>query len=256
METSEIIQHYASYTETDHETWSALCKRHALVHQKMAREYGDGFEKLGLNTSQVANLEVINEHLKKVSGWMLVPVNGLVPTREFFLMIGSKKYPVTVSIRQPHELDFSEQPDIFHDVCGHVPLLINEKFTRFLISLSVIALKYVNNRKAIELLGRLFWYTYEMGLILEDGQLKPYGGAIITSAQEIANSKSAEIPKHAFSLRAIFQQEYSPYRLQNEYFVIESFDDLFNCLNDLEEVLIEQLLLPNKEYVLMMSSVF
>jgi (S)-3,5-dihydroxyphenylglycine transaminase len=250
METSEIIQHYASYTETDHETWSALCKRHALVHQKMAREYGDGFEKLGLNTSQVANLEVINEHLKKVSGWMLVPVNGLVPTREFFLMIGSKKYPVTVSIRQPHELDFSEQPDIFHDVCGHVPLLINEKFTRFLISLSVIALKYVNNRKAIELLGRLFWYTYEMGLILEDGQLKPYGGAIITSAQEIANSKSAEIPKHAFSLRAIFQQEYSPYRLQNEYFVIESFDDLFNCLNDLEEVLIEQLLLPNKEYVL------
>jgi monomeric phenylalanine-4-hydroxylase len=247
---SKISQNYLSYTDTDHETWRTLCSRHALLHKKMSKEYVEGFEILGLDVNKVVNLEVINEHLMEISGWTLVPVHGLVPTRDFFLMIGSKKYPVTISIRKPHELDFSEQPDIFHDVCGHVPLLINEKFTSFLVSLSIIALKYVNNKKAIDFLGRLFWFTYEMGLIREDGELKPYGGAVITSAEEVRNIKNGEIPKHRFSLRDIFQQEYSPYRLQNEYFVIESFDDLFNSLDNLEDILIEQLLLPNKELVL------
>lgn len=247
---NEISQNYESYTDVDHETWSILCERQSLLHKKVSKEYLEGFRKLGLQFDKIVNLEVINEHLKELSGWILVPVHGLVPTRDFFLMIGNKQYPVTISIRQPHELDFSEQPDIFHDVCGHVPLLINEKFTKFLVSLSVIALKYVNNRKAIEFLGRLFWYTYEMGLIREDEEIKPYGGAIITSATEIENSKNKEIPKHRFTLRTIFHQEYNPYKLQNEYFVIESFDDLFNCLDDLEDALIEQLLLPGKEYVL------
>jgi (S)-3,5-dihydroxyphenylglycine transaminase len=247
---NKISQNYLSYTDSDHETWRILCNRHSLVHKKMSKEYAEGFRLLGLDLNKIVDLDVINVHLKEISGWTLMPVHGLVPTRDFFLMIGSKKYPVTISIRKPHELDFSEQPDIFHDVCGHVPLLINEKFTKFLVSLSIIALKYVNNKKAIDFLGRLFWFTYEMGLILEDGELKPYGGAIITSAQEVENSKNREIPKHRFALEDVFQQEYSPYRLQDEYFVIESFDDLFNCLDNLEDVLIEQLLLPDKELVL------
>lgn len=250
MNVNIIKQNYTSYTDVDHETWSILCKRHTLLHQKLSKEYLEGFQKLGLQLDKIANLEVINERLKELSGWTLVPVAGLIPTRDFFLMIGSKQYPVTTSIRKRYELDFSEQPDIFHDVCGHVPLLINEKFTKFLVSFSIIALKYVNNKKAVDFLGRLFWFTYEMGLILEDGKLKPYGGAIITSAQEIENSKNKEIPKHKFALESIFQQEFSPYKLQNEYFVIESFDDLFNCLDNIENVLIEQLLLPNKEHIL------
>jgi len=245
-----ISQNYLSYTDSDHETWGILCNRHALLQKKMSKEYIEGFRLLGLEFDKIVNLEVINRLLKEISGWTLLPVTGLVPTRDFFLMIGSKKYPVTISIRKPEELNFSEQPDIFHDVCGHVPLLINEKFTKFLVSLSIIALKYVNNKKAIDFLGRLFWFTYEMGLIREDGEIKPYGGAIITSAQEVENSNSREIPKHRFSVKAVFQQEYSPYKLQNEYFVIESFDDLFNCLDSLEDILIEQLLHPNKEHVL------
>jgi len=248
-DSNEISQNYSSYTDRDHETWSILCNRHALSHKRMSQAYVEGFRLLGLDLDKIANLEVINQHLMEISGWTLVPVDGLVPTRDFFLMIGSKKYPVTRSIRKPEELDFSELPDIFHDVCGHVPLLINEKFTKFLVSLSIIALKYVNNKKAIDFLGRLFWFTYEMGLIREDGELKPYGGAIITSAQEVENSKK-DLPKHRFTLKGVFQQEYSPYRLQHEYFVIESFDDLFNCLDDLEDILIEQLLLPNTEHVL------
>lgn len=250
MNINEITQNYTSYTDCDHETWSILCKRHALLHNKVSKEYLEGFQKLGLKTDKIVDLEIINEHLRELSGWTLIPVHGLIPTRDFFLMIGSKKYPVTTSIRKKHELDFSEQPDIFHDICGHVPLLINEKFTKFLVSFSIIALKYVNNKKAIDFLGRLFWFTYEMGLIIEDEELKPYGGAIITSAQEIENSRNVGIPKHKFTLETIFQQVYSPYKLQNEYFVIESFDDLFNCLDSLEDVLIEQLLLPNREHVL------
>ncbi|HYC28859.1 MAG TPA: aminotransferase class I/II-fold pyridoxal phosphate-dependent enzyme, partial [Chitinophagaceae bacterium] len=108
-------------------------------------------------------------------------------------------------------------------------------------------LKYINNDRAVELLGRLYWYTYEMGIIREDGQYRSYGGAIITSAAELNNIQDERIPKHAFDLNKVFRTAYNPYKLQNEYFVINSFDDLFNCLDSLESRLIEHLLLPEQD---------
>jgi len=246
-----INQDYEMYQQEDHETWATLCERQdKLPQEKISSEYLDGFHKLRIDKKKIIKIEEVSRRLEAISGWTLVPVTGLLPTRDFFYMIINKKYPVTVSIRKPWEIDFSEQPDIFHDICGHLPLLTNEKFIRFLTAYSIIAIKYVNNDRAVDYLGRLYWYTYEMGLINEGGVNKPYGGAVITSSMEIENVYSKEVPKYLFDLDHVFRTAYNPFKLQKEYFAINSFDDLFNCLEHVESRLLEHLLLPEEDLVL------
>lgn len=251
MNIASVSQNWEKYRPEDHITWATLMKKQEKLRDgKISKEYLKGLRDLQLDASKIVKIEELSRRLETISGWTLVPVTGLIPTRDFFYMLINKKYPVTVYIRRPHEIEFSEQPDIFHDVCGHLPLLTNEKFVQFLTKYSIIALKYVNNDRAIDFLGRLYWYTYEMGIIREDGVNKPYGGAIITSAEEIVNIGRQEIPKYAFELGKIFSTPYNPYKLQNEYFIIDSFDDLFESLENLESKLIEYLLLPEPDLVL------
>ena len=251
MNNNAVFQDYDAYGPEDHQTWATLYKRQIENNTTtISKGYLNGLNKLKLDGDKIIRIEEMSKRMEAISGWSLIPVSGLIPTRDFFYMLINKKYPVTVSIRRPHEIDFSEQPDIFHDVCGHLPLLTNEEFTKFLTAYSIIALKYINNEKAIDFLGRLYWYTYEMGLINENGEYMPYGGAIITSAGEIVNVQSSNVPKYPFDIARVFKTVYDPYKLQNEYFVIDSFDDLFNCIESLETKLIEHLLLPDEDYTL------
>ncbi|HSH67751.1 MAG TPA: aminotransferase class I/II-fold pyridoxal phosphate-dependent enzyme [Bacteroidia bacterium] len=251
MTTYIINQDYNAYSDEDQETWRMLCQRQSkLPKDKVSKEYLEGFNKLKVDKNRIEKIDELSKRLEAISGWTLVPVSGLLPTRDFFYMIINKRYPVTVSVRKPFEMDFSEQPDAFHDICGHMPLLTNAKFTKFLTAYSIIAMKYVNHDRAVDILGRLYWFTYEMGILNENGGFKPYGGAVITSAEEIANVQNAAIPKHTFDLDHIFRTEFSPFSLQKEYFVIDSFDDLFNCLENIESKLLEHLLLPEQDLVL------
>ena len=243
-----VCQQYSQYSDEDHNTWELLSNRQKTCQNKdVSREYLNGLVALSLDTTRIIDIEDLSRRLEKISGWTLIPVSGLIPTRDFFYMLVNKKYPVNVYMRKPNEIDFSEQPDIFHDVYGHLPLLVNEKFTRFLTAYSVIALKYVNNNRAVDYLGRLYWFTYEMGLIEEDGICKPYGGAIITSADELRNTKRDDIPKLRFGLDTVFKTEYDSFKLQKQYFVIDSFDELFKSIEVLETNLIEHLLLPESD---------
>lgn len=246
-----INQEYEKYTQEDHQTWKMLCDRQReLPADKVSKEYLNGFYQLQIDKVNIIRIEEVSKRLESISGWTLVPVSGLLPARDFFYMIINKRYPVTVSVRKPHEIDFSEQPDIFHDICGHLPLLTNEKFIKYLTAYSIIAIKYVNHDRAVEFLARLYWFTYEMGIIYEDGENKPYGGAVITSAEEIANIQDPNIPKHPFDIDHIFRTEFTPYSIQKEYFFINSFDDLFNSLENLESKLMENLLLFQEDLVL------
>lgn len=252
MHNLRFEQHYDRYTEDDHRVWAYLneWQDKLLNSGKVAEEYLDGFRMLQLDRHRIADIATLSESLQQISGWSLIPVSGLIPTRDFFFMLIHKKYPVTVYMRKWHEIKFSEQPDIFHDVYGHLPLLTNEKFTRFLTAYSIIALKYVNNDRAIDFLGRLYWFTYEMGLIRKGDGFKAYGGAIITSAEEINNTGLSSIAKYDFDLEHIFRTPYNSFKLQREYFIIESFDDLFQSIELLEKKLIEHLLLPVEDYTL------
>jgi len=244
-------QDYSLYDDDDHQTWNILVERQTKVAEATASApYLEALKKLELGKNKVVNIGELSDRLERVSGWSLVPVTGLIPTKDFFYMLINKKYPVTVYMRKRHELDFSEQPDIFHDVFGHLPLLTNEKFTRFLSAYSTIAIKYVSNERAIEFLGRLYWYTYEMGVLEEDGWYKPYGGALITSAEESENMARPDVAKNLFSIDEIFRTAYNPFKLQHTYFVISSFDELFECLEVLEARLIEHLLMDNQDHTI------
>ena len=238
-----VQQDYNSYTAEDHTIWKTLYDRQSkLSTDKISRKYLDGFYQLAIDKEKVVKIEEVSRLLDSISGWTLVPVNGLLPAKDFFQMIIDRRYPVTISLRTPEELDFSEQPDIFHDICGHLPLLTNEKFAKFLTSYSVLAHKYVNDERAVDCLARLYWFTYEMGLINENGEVKPYGAAIVTSAEEIANIQNPAVPKHSFDIDKIICTPFTPYSIQKEYFVIDSFDDLFSSLEGLELKLMNHLL--------------
>lgn len=237
-----IAQDYNAYQDVDHETWLRLCRIHdRLDNTNVCQEYLDGYHKLKLNSKKIAHIDEVSRRLERISGWKLIPVNGLIPTKDFFYMLVKKIYPINVSIRPPDEFNFSEQPDIFHDIFGHLPLLTNEKFAKFLTDFSRIALKYVDDPKAIELLGCLYWYTFEIGIIKEGGENKAYGGAFITSIEEMENLNNKSIPKRLFSLEMIFGSSFNPYKLQDEYFVINSFQELFNVVEGLEENLLKHL---------------
>lgn len=235
MENNFIDQDYNAYTGDDHLVWEELNRRQsALNRQMVSEEYWYGLDLLQIKNSKIPDIAELSKKLSGFTGWSLVPVKGLIPAADFFNLIINKRYPVTTGIRKASELDFSELPDIFHDILGHLPLLINKKFSDFLIEYSKIAIRYVTNEYAVELLARLYWYTYEMGLIIENNEFKVYGGAIITSANEIQNIQDPHVPKHSFNLDLIFRTPYNPYKLQNEYFVINDFSSLFNSLMNLE----------------------
>ena len=120
-------QDYSLYDDGDHQTWNMLVERQTRVAEAGASTpYLEALKKLELDKDKVVNIEELSGRLERVAGWTLIPVTGLIPTRDFFYMLINKKYPVTIYIRKRHELDFSEQPDIFHDVFGHLPLLTNE----------------------------------------------------------------------------------------------------------------------------------
>jgi monomeric phenylalanine-4-hydroxylase len=244
-------QHYQDYTQEDHEVWRILYeKQNELDPNLIAEVYLNGLSLLNVTHDKIPLISDVSEKLAEVSGWTLTPVTGLLSPKEFFLMLISKEYPVTVSIRRRHELEFSEQPDIFHDIIGHLPLLTNEVFVKYLTKFSIIAIKYVKNERAIEFLGRLYWYTYEMGLIKEKQRNKPYGGAVLTSSKEIKNIELKKDNIHQFNIDHIFNTAYNPFDLQNEYFYIDSFDELFQSLDKIEEKLIKQLYTSEHDKVL------
>jgi len=233
-----IKQNYASYTNEDHQTWSLLFERQSrFILDEAAEEFKKGFKTLSIPSDKVVNIDELNRTLDRLCDWNVVGVTGLVPNELFFDMLQNKKFPVTVTMRKPHELAFSELPDIFHDVYGHVAMLLNETFSSFMVEYSRIALKYIDDVTTVEYFGRLYWFTLEMGLIQEKGKLRPYGGAILTSSGEIENINSPAVARHPFNLEQVIHTPYDNLKVQKEYFFIDSFQQLFDSLQDMDMLL-------------------
>ncbi len=235
-----LNQNYDLYTPEDHETWSLLYRRQGETVVKSASAvYKNGYDKLAIDPDRIVNIAEFNKILYDCSGWRIREVSGLVPNKEFFDLLINKQFPVTVFIRKREELDYAKGPDIFHDVIGHVPMLLNEVFSNFMMEFSIISKKYLQHEKAIEYMSSLYWFTLEMGLIREDGIIKPYGGAIITSKDEVKNIFSPASEKHEFDIQKMIN---TPVKLmiQTEYFIIENYGQLFDSLKDLEYILSEE----------------
>ena len=200
-----------------------------------------GYKSLQIDRNKIEKIEQLSTRLKKISAWALIPVSGLLPPKDFFLMLINKCYPITASIRKKSELDFSEQPDIFHDIIGHLPLLTNEKFIQYITALSTIATKYIKNKRATEFLAKLYWYTCEMGLIKENGKIRPYGAAILTSSMEFNNISNKSVAIFHLDIDHIFNTEYDISNLQDKYFYINSLYELFLSIEKVEDELLKLL---------------
>lgn len=230
-------QSYSKYTQTDQLIWQILFNRQMEQLPSLAsRDYLDGIHKAGFVADYIPNFEAeINPRLRKLTGWEVVVVAGLIPVKDFFELLADKKFPASTWLRTMEQLDYLEEPDMFHDTFGHVPLLTNQHFCDFLADFSRISLRYINNEDAITLLQKIYWFTVEFGLIREDNQLKIYGGGILSSSGETNYSLFSEIPERVpYNIPEILDTVVKIDEYQKKYFVIESYEQLFHSLPELE----------------------
>src|SRR6478672_513919 len=203
-------QQYDQYTDEDHKVWSVMYQRQMQALPELAtEEFIKGLEFTGFEQDRIPEFRKVNERLLKLTGWQIYEVPGIVPDDEFFRLLTEKKFPATTWIRKMSELEYIEEPDMFHDVFGHVPLLTNPQYCHFLEEMSQIALEHIDDAHAIELMSRLYWYTVEFGLMRENGKLKIYGAGLLSSIGETLFSLQSDEPARAeFDIPLIFNTPY------------------------------------------------
>jgi phenylalanine-4-hydroxylase len=220
-------QHYAAYTEADHDTWRRLYERQAaLLPGRACDVFQDALPSLG-PSHHIPRFEQINERLHNATRWEIVGVPGLIPEVPFFTLLANRKFPVTDWIRKPEEFDYIVEPDVFHDLFGHVPLLFNPVFAEHMQEYGKGALK-AHGLGACELLSRLYWYTIEFGLIRQENGLRAYGAGILSSPGELRYAvESPEPQRLPLDIERVMRTRYKIDTFQQTYFVIDSFRELF-----------------------------
>lgn len=221
-------QDYAAYTEAEHDTYHRLYERQcALLPGRASRHFIDALPSLGAK-DRIPRFEKVNERLFKATGWEIVGVPGLIPEVPFFSLLAQRKFPVTDWIRKPEEFEYIVEPDIFHDLFGHVPLLFNPVMADFIQAYGQGGLKAAE-LGACEMLSRLYWYTVEFGLIREDGGMRAYGAGILSSVGELEYSVNSPQPQRLpLQLERAMRTLYKIDTYQQSYFVIDHMQQLLD----------------------------
>jgi phenylalanine-4-hydroxylase len=243
-------EQWENFTETDHNTWKVLFERQTkLLNGRATAEITKGLEKLQICNDRIPKFSTLNTILQKETGFSIVPVKGFIPESLFFGFLAERKFPSTCFIRKPHQLDYLEEPDIFHDIFGHVPLLVSPIFADFMEQFGRKGLEAIEVGM-LEFAATLYWFTVEFGLIKSNDKLNIYGAGIISSKGDSIYCLDSEIPARLkFNARRVMRTKYHIDSFQKTYFVIESFQQLFDSLNKLnwEEVRNTCLLSPDIE---------
>ena len=226
-----VEQPWAQYSEEDHAIWALLYARQIELTQRYAApEFLQGVRALAASATRIPRFEDANRVLADTTGWRIVAVPGLIPEQTFFEHLAHRRFPVTVWIRGRHELDYLVEPDVFHDFFGHVPLLTNPIFARFMQAYGEAGPKALAVPGAIGMLTRLYWYMVEFGLISTPAGLRVYGSGILSSKGETVYSVESPTPRRwRFELLRVMRTEYRIDAFQSSYFVINSFDQLFEA---------------------------
>lgn len=217
------------YTAEDHAVWRDLFRRQAaLLPGRACQQFLDGLTGLGMAADGIPDFERLSDVLDKATGWRIVCVPGLVPDDVFFGHLASRRFPVTWWIRKRAQLDYIQEPDCFHDIYGHVPLLMNPVFADYMEAYGKGGLKAAG-LDALHHLARLYWYTVEFGLIEQaDGSLRIYGSGILSSKTESVFCLDSDAPNRLrFDLMRVMRTRYRIDTFQKTYFVIKSFEELF-----------------------------
>lgn len=230
-------QDYDNYSPDDFAVWQALFTRQAAqlpgrAHPLYLKCVGD----VGFTASAIPRFTEVNEVLASCTGFEVVTVPGWIPEREFFSLLAQRRFPATTWLRSRANLDYTPEPDMFHDVYGHVPMLAVPAMADFLEGLARIALPHAQNPLIIELMARIYWFTVEFGLIQTVEGLRIYGAGILSSGGESAYCLS-EVPARApFDIQQIMATAFYKDRMQTLYFVLNSFEQLYHSLPEIERV--------------------
>jgi phenylalanine-4-hydroxylase len=236
-----IQQKYDDYTSEQHQVWATLVRRRLPQLESYAcREYLEGYERIGLKADRLPSLCAISERLKPRTGWSATAVSGFLPSEAFFEMLAERSFPTTTWLRGRDSLEYTPEPDIFHDVFGHVPMHAHPVFADFLAHYGGVCAR-LRNADALERLGRLFWYTVEFGLIRQNGQIKVYGSGVISSHGESTNVIEGGCEIRNFSLDEVLKTPVRVDRIHNVLFAIESFDQVYEAMQVAEKRMEEKL---------------
>lgn len=238
-------QPYEAYTADDHRAWQILYERQkSALTRHAAPAFVEGIEKLELSSTRVPDFISLNRALAATTGWRIAAVNGLISDRAFFECLANRIFPVTWWMRGLAQLDYLEEPDLFHDLFGHVPMLMHAPFADFMQAYGRHGLR-ADQLGALESLSRLYWYTVEFGLIQDarvPGGLAIYGAGIASSSGETRHSlaRGDDAPRRLrFDVDRVMQTRFRTDVFQQTYFVIESFEQLFAAVDrDLGEWLV------------------
>jgi phenylalanine-4-hydroxylase len=222
-------QEWSRYTAEDHEVYRRLCARQMQqLPGRACDEFLVALPQLGA-VDRVPHFDAVSERLHRATGWQIVAVPGLIPEEAFFALLAQRKFPVTDWMRSAGEFDYVVEPDAFHDLFGHVPLLFNPVFADYMQAYGLGGLK-ASHLDACELLARLYWHTVEFGLLATPQGLRAYGAGILSSGGELRHSlASSAAQRLPFDLSRIMRTRYRIDNFQAGYFVIESFDQLFKA---------------------------
>lgn len=230
--TGVVEQPWDSYTRSDHDVWDTLYKRQReLLPGRANKEFLAGVERFGLGDGGIPKFSQLNKVLAEATGWELVAVEGLLPDQVFFDHLANRRFPVSWWIRKPDQLDYLSEPDLFHDLFGHVPLLLNPVFADYMQAYGRGGMKaFQLGPEALMNLTRLYWYTVEFGLIHTDEGMRIYGAGIVSSKGESIYCLDSPAPNRiGFGLERVMSTRYQIDTYQQTYFVIDSFEQLFDA---------------------------
>lgn len=227
-----VRQRWNMYTHENHEVWRTLVRRRLeTLDEQASTVFLTGMRLLNLDKQQVPDLDHVNRILKPLTGWQSRPVPGYLPAKAFFACLARREFPTTITMRPAHLLEYLPEPDIFHDVFGHVPLHADPVFSEFLQTYGKAAL-FCDDPWHVERLGRLFWFTVEFGLIREQGKTKLYGSGLISSIGESPHAlHSPHVDRRPFDLDRVCDTPFEIDHFQPILYVLESFEQLRDAMN-------------------------
>jgi phenylalanine-4-hydroxylase len=240
-----IQQDWAAYTPEQHAVWAELVRRRMpQLREHACQEYLDGFEQIGLREDTIPNLAEVNKRLSPRTGWNATPVSGFLPPDAFFEMLAARQFPTTTWLRSRDSLEYTPEPDIFHDVFGHVPMHAHPVFADFLQQYGKVCARLTDKDK-LERMGRLFWFTVEFGVIRQNGRIKLYGSGLISSHGESnyvieslnsGDAKSGRGPEiRDFNLDQVLNQQFLVSEMQKVLYAVDSFDQIYEAAQQAEE---------------------
>ncbi|MBD2766711.1 phenylalanine-4-hydroxylase [Hymenobacter sp. BT664] len=228
----------ANATGQDHLIWKILFDRQtALLHRRAAPAFSQALARLGFRREAIPDIDELSANVSKYSGWQLAPVGRPFEPAAFFARLAERQFPVVTRIRPMRAFDFSPEPDLFHDLFGHVPMLLDEGLANFLHALGQAYQAQPVGSAAREQLWALYFFTAEFGLVQHEGQPRLYGAGLLSSAGEIHHCVNENTPRPVFDLATVLHTPVTGTRYQNQYFMLPAWEQLTDCVAELAGLL-------------------